>query len=80
MIIMPLGFIVTGGIIAIGVLAALAIGAFAGSQIDDAVEKPKVAIVPIKDELQKVIKWPLMIGGLILAVILAKKIGKKALK
>lgn len=75
-----LAFIISGSIIAIGALAALAVGAFVGSQIDDKIEKPNIAFVPIKDDLPTFLKWPLLIGGTIFAIIIAKKLGKKVLK
>ncbi len=38
------------------------------------------SVTPIKDDIPSVVKWPLIVGGIVFAVIIAKKMGKKVLK
>jgi len=71
-----LGFIITVPVIVIGAIAMGLGGMFVGAQIDDKIEKPAE---PIKD-IPSVIKWPLIIGGVVFTVIIAKKLSKKVLK
>lgn len=75
-----LGFIVTVPVAIVTGVALIFGGLFVGSQIDDRIERPTQPIANPPDELPTVIKWPLLIGGIVLAVILGKKIAKKIMK
>lgn len=80
MITMPiLSFAITGSILVVAGVATLLGGMFLGSQIDDKFDEP-TAPIGQQPSIPTVIKWPIVIGGIVFVVIVARNLAKKVIK